>query len=441
MSTDSSWALDATPDRPPVRRILLAGTAIVLIGLGGFTAWASTAPLSSAAIAPGVVKVDTNRKTVQHLEGGIIAEILVREGQAVEAGQVLLRLDDLESRALFQMLDDQHAALRAQEARLLAERDEQKELAFPPELEARRAEPKIAEILDGQRRIFESRKAILDGQTSVIDQRVAQLKAQIAALEAQLASGREQLSFIQEEMTGVRDLVKRGLEKKPRLLALQRNAAYIAGQQGEYQGRIAQAREAIAQADLESLNLRKARIQEVSMELREVQTKRAETAERLSTASATLHRREVVARQAGVVLNLRYHTTGGVVAPGSAILDIVPQNDRLTVEAQVRPTDIDMVHEGLAAKVVLSAFKQRTTPQLDATVTSVSADALTDERTGQLYYLARVSVNEAELSRLNGVILQPGMPAEVMIQSEERTLLDYLIQPITDSFRSAFREQ
>ncbi len=440
MTADIAWAFGNLPERPPVRRTLLVGAATVVLGLGGFLIWAATAPLSSAALAPGIVKVDGNRKTVQHLEGGIIAELLVREGQRVAFGQPLLRLDNLEARALHQTLDGQTVALQAQEARLLAERDGLADLLFPAELEARRGEPRVAETLEGQARIFESRKAILDGQIGVVDQRIAQLRAQIAALEAQLVAGAEQLAFIREEIAGVNELVAKGLERRPRLLALRRTAAHIAGQQGDLQGRIAQAREGIAEAELQIINLRKARVEEASMELREVQTRRLELVERLPAAAAAVGRREVTAPQAGVVLNLRHHTVGGVVAPGQPILDLVPEHEPLIIEARVSPGDIDQVRAGLSAKVVLPAFKQRTTPQLEGGVVRVSADVLSDERTGRTYYTAQVAVEPRELERLPGITLQPGMPAEVIIESEARTLLDYLIQPITDSFRHAFRE-
>lgn len=424
------------PDRPPVRGTILAGVAALALGFGGFGAWAARAPLAGAAIAPGVIAVDGSRKTVQHLEGGIIAELPVREGDRVAAGQVLVRLDDLEARALHGLLEGEYVALRAQEARLEAERDGKEPVVFPAELD--RAP---AEILAGQRRIFESGREALSGRIDVLGRRIAQLEAQIAALEAQRAAGRNQLALIAEEVGGVRTLVEKGLERRPRLLALERHAAALNGQQGDYANRIAQAREAIAETELGILNARRERVEKAAVELREVQVRRAEVQERLATAAVALGRRDVVAPRAGVVLNLRYHTLGGVVPPGGEILDLVPEDDPLVVEARISPTDIDTVHSGQQARVALSAYKSRTTPYLDGRVLRVSADALVDERTGQRFFRAEIEVDADQVAALDAVRLMPGMPVETFIETGERTLLDYLVQPFTDSFRRAFREQ
>jgi HlyD family type I secretion membrane fusion protein len=429
------------PECPPVGRTLLAGAVLALAGFGGFGTWAALAPLSSAAIAPGVVVADTNRKTVQHLDGGVIAEILVRDSDHVEAGQVLMRLDDLETRSVVTLLEGQRRAHAAQEARLLAERDGASTLVFPPDLANLSRDPAMAEILSGQRRIFESRRTSLEGRIIVTRQRIAQYDAQIRAIQAQLTSGQSQLDLIREELVGVQELADKGLERKPRLLALKRQAAGIEGQQGDFANRIAQAREAIAQAELEIVGMQADRQSEVAAELRDVQTKLAEVREKLAAAQIRQGRRDVVAPEAGTVLNLRYFAPGAVVPSGGPILDLVPRNDRLVVEARVRPTDIDVVHAGLPAKLVFSAFKMRTTPQLEGTVLRVSADALTDQRTGQTYYTARVVADADQFGKLNGIELQPGMPAETLIVTGERTMLQYLMQPITDTFRSAFTEE
>ena len=431
----------AVPDLPPVRRALLAGAALAVVGFGGFGAWASLAPLSSAAVAGGIVVADTNRKTIQHLDGGIVAEILVRDGDRVEAGQVLMRLDDLETRSTVTLLEDQRRAHAAQEARLLAERDGADSLIFPADLAALRADAGMAEILSGQERIFESYRASLESRTEVTRQRIAQYRSQISAFEAQLAAGRRQLYLIQEELAGVRELFAKGLERKPRLLALQRQAADLDGEQGEFANRIAQAREAIAQAEMEILSLRADRRNEVTAELREVQMRLAEVREKLAAARVRQGRRDLVAPEAGTVLNPRYFAPGAVVPAGGPVLDLVPLDDRLVVEARVRPRDIDVVHAGLPAKLVLSAFKMRTTPQIDARVIRVSADALKDERTGEFYYTARVAAAPDQLEKLGDLRLQPGMPAETLIVTGERTLLQYLLQPVRDTFRTAFREE
>jgi HlyD family type I secretion membrane fusion protein len=429
------------PDYPPVRRTLLAGVALAVLGFGGFGTWASLAPLASAAIAPGIIVADTNRKTIQHLDGGIIAEILVRDGDRVAAGQTLMRLDDLETRSTVTLLEDQRRAYTAQEARLLAERDGRNVLVFPKDLEGLRGEAQMDEILTGQQRIFESYRASLQGRIEVTRQRIAQSGAQIRAFEAQLDSGSRQLVLIAQEMEGVQELFDKGLERKPRLLALKRAAAELDGEQGEFSNRMAQAREAIAEAEMEILALRAERQSEVTAELREVQMRLAEIREKLAAAQIRQGRRDLVAPEAGTVLNTRYFAAGSVVPPGGPVLDLVPRDDRLVVEARVRPSDIDVVHAGLSAKVVLSAFKMRTTPQIEAEVIRVSADAFKDERTGELYYTARVAADPEQLEKLSDIHLQPGMPAETLIVTGERTMLQYLLQPVRDTFRTAFREE
>ena len=429
------------PDHPPVRRTLMAGVALAVIGFGGFGAWASLAPLSSAAVAAGVIVTDTNRKLVQHLDGGIVSEILVRDGGRVEAGQVLMRLDDLETRSAVTLLEDQRRAYAAQEARLLAERDGRDRLVFPEDLERLRGNPQMAEILTGQERIFESYQASLKGRIDVTRQRVAQYEAQIKAFEAQVVSSHQQRVLIREEMVGVQELYEKGLERKPRLLALKRQAADLDGEEGEFSNRMAQAREAIAEAEMEILALRADRQSEVTNDLREVQMHLAEVREKLAAAQVRQGRRDLLAPEAGTVLNLRYFAPGSVVPPGGPVLDLVPRDDRLVIEAKVRPTDIDVVHVGLPAKVVLSAFKMRTTPQLSGEVVRVSADALKDERTGELYYSARIVADPDQLKDLSDIHLQPGMPAETLIVTGERTMLQYLLQPIRDTFRTAFREE
>lgn len=440
MQAETTWAYGTLPPKPAVRLDQLAGTAIVLLGLGGFIGWAATAPLASGAVASGTITVETSRKVVQHLEGGIIAELLVREGDRISAGQSLVRLDDIEARATHRMLLDHHAALLAQEARLIAERDGLDAMPVPEALQSRITEPQVIDALDGQRRIFESRRAILAGQVDIVEQRVAQYRSQIDALRAQLGAGADQNRFIDAEMADVQSLLAQGLERRPRLLGLQREAARLKGLQGDYRARIAQVEDAIAEAELELLNLRKARMEQAMVELREVQVRRAEVAERLQSAEARLGRHDISAPQAGRVLNLRYHTVGGVVPPGGPLLDIVPEDDTLVIEARVRPHDVEAVTIGATARVTLAGLPYRTTPRLLGAVTHVSADAVQDERTGVPYFVAKIGVPTEELERLGNAELRPGMPADVVIEASTRTVLDYLVQPLVESFHTAFRE-
>ena len=429
------------PERPPVGLLLLSGLLALAIGVGGFGGWAAYAPLSSAAVAGGVITVAGNRKVVQHLEGGSIAELHVREGDRVRAGQLLMRLDDLEAKALHAVLDGQYVAMAAQEARLQAERESLATLAFPATLIARRDRREVAEILDREVRIFESGRAALRGQLEVLRQRIAQLVAQIGALSAQINAGQEHLALVDEEVAGVATLFAKGLERKPRLLALKRARAFIEGQQGEYAGRIAEAREAIAETELQILSVVRDRVERAALDLGEVSAQRAQVEERLAEARVKLARRQVVAPIDGTVLRLRYHTVGGVVEPAVDILEIVPDHDALVAEARISPNDIDIVQAGLAARIVLSAFKRRNTPQLNGRVLQVSADVIRDEQSQESYFIARIGIDAGELVKLEGIRLTAGMPVEVFIRAGERSMLDYLLQPIGDSLRRAFREE
>lgn len=434
-------SFEAGAGAPPGSRTLLFGFLALVLGLGGFAGWAAQAPLSGAAVAQGVIVVDGNRKVVQHLEGGSIAELAVREGDEVRAGQLLMRLDDLEARALHDVLEAQHFALAAQEARLRAEREGRLTLRFPSALEAQRHRPAVAEVLERESRIFESGRRALRGQIEVLQHRIAQLEAQIAAYGAQIDASREQMAFLEEEAAAVAQLFAKGLERKPRVLALQRALSGLQGQQGEYAGRIAEAREAIAETEFQILNVALQRIERAALELSSASTRRAEVEERLAEARAKLGRRQVTAPIGGTVFDLRYHTVGGVVQPGTEILQIVPAHDVLVAEVQVSPNDIDVVRAGLAARVVLSAYKRRNTPQLEGTVLHVSADVMQDERGERSYFVARVEIDADELAKLENVRLSPGMPVEVFIRTGERTMLDYIVQPLADSLRRAFREE
>ena len=436
--------IEAGPERsgsPPVRGLILAGALIIALFFGGLGAWAARAPLASAALAPGLVAVESNRKTVQHLEGGIISALLVRNGDHVRQGQVLLQLDPVESRAEFEQLEGRRLALLAQRARLIAERDASPDLVLPPELAAREAEPQVAELLAGQRRILAARNELAEGQAAVLEQRIGQYEAEIVSLEAQAASGREQLQLISEELKGVAELFRKGLEKKARLLALQREAARLQGLQGDYAGRVTRARQGIAQTEMEMLSQRQERDAETVSDLRESEVELAEISERLRIAQARLTRTEITAPQDGIVLNLHYFTTGGVVEPGAPILDIVPESEQLVIDAQLDPVNIDEVHPGLTAQLRLTAFKQRITPVLPGRVTQVSADALSDERTGRRYYTARIEIDPEELQRFGAAKLYPGMPVDVMIETGRRTALEYLLTPVSESFARAFREE
>ena len=427
-------------DKPKLRGMVIVGFAITGLFFGIFGGWAALAPLESAAIAPGVVSVDTNRKTIQHLEGGIVGEIRVREGDVVKAGQVLIRLDEIQPRASLDLLEGRLMAAIALEARLIAERDDKKVIEFPEELLSRQDNPDTAKIIHGQSRIFESRKAAIDGQVAILGRRTAQLGEEINGLRNQIKAEEKQLALIGEEIADVDGLIKKGLARKPRLLSLKREAAEIEGSRGKNQAAVARSKQQIDETRLRVSELRINLINEVVQELREVQSELFDLSERIGAARDVLSRTEIRAPLDGTVVNLRVHTTGGVIAPGEQLLDIVPSDEPLVIEARIDPNDIDIVHPGLPAQVRLSAFSQRTMVPLDGRVVWVSADSMTDERTGQSYYLARVVLTGDPGKVLEGASLYPGMAAEVMIVTGARTAFEYLVRPIAMSLNRAFRE-
>jgi HlyD family secretion protein len=414
-----------------------------VLGLGGFALWSSTASLSSAAVAPGAVQVDSNRKAVQHLEGGIVREILVREGQRVREGDVLVRLDEVAARADRDLLHARLVLAVAEEARLTAERDGADTMDLPgglpgaEGLDAAGVEAIIAE----QREIFARRRSSLDNEITVHMKRIERQRSVISTATRQIQPLDNQLALMADELKTAKDLLAKGWARKPQVLELERRHSALESERAELDGRIAGAKETIYESEAQIAALRSQRASEVTDELSKARSRRAEAEEQMRKAGDKLRRIEITAPQDGVVLGMKYFTPGAVVPPGGDILELVPENERLVVEVRVNPLDIDVVHEGLPAQVRLVAFKQRVTPTVSGRVTRVSADALLDQKTGAQYYLARVELDAEEMAALPDAQLYPGMPAEALILTGERTFLGYLSKPILDSFAHAFREE
>lgn len=422
------------------RPAILAGISIVIAFFGIFGAWAAFVPLNSAAVAPGTVSVDSNRKTIQHLEGGIVDQILVKDGDVVKAGQPLIRLDVTRSKATRALLQGRLIAARALQARLIAQRDGANEILFPHSLLSQRDDPRVEEAIKGQRSIFQAQAEALKSQVAIQKQRIAQLAEEILGLEGQIRAEETQIKLIRDELDDIRTLVDKGIARKPRLLALQREAAKIEGSRSQNRARIARAKQSIGETNLRILDLRTVMVNEAVGKLREVQAEQIDLAERIAAADDVLKRTVIIAPLAGTVVGLQIHTAGGVIAPGEALLNIVPSGDRLIIEAQVDPLDIDVVQPGLEAQVRLTPFSARSSVPIAGRVMSVSADRLTEERSGRAYYLARVELDKDVDKVLDGATLYPGMPAEVMIVTGERTALAYLFKPIYAGLNSAFRE-
>jgi HlyD family type I secretion membrane fusion protein len=404
---------------------------------GGFVLWASLAPIASAAIGNGAVKVETARKIVQHLDGGILREILVREGQTVRKGDVLFRLDSVDADADRDSLQGQLDVLMARAWRLAAQ-STNSELAAPDAIAQVR--PRFRAALEAQQRIFQEQRDALARQVDVWKRRKDQYTAQMNASAQHLASLEAQLPLLAEELKDARQMLEKGYGLKPRVLGLERQVEGMKGDIASDKGKTASLLEQVSEADAQILTLTSAQAKQVAEEMQEVQSKIADTQDTLTKSVARQGRRDVVAPVDGVTMNIRSVTTGGVVAPGGPLVDIVPSGEKMLVEARLTPTDIDVVRPDLDAVVRFVAYKQRTTPSVNGKVVRVSADALSDERTGASYYTATVEVPADELARAPHVKLYPGMPVEIAIRTGSRTLLAYLMQPITDSMSRSFRE-
>ena len=442
MTKSPSPALPGPPPRVSLRTgpYVLMGSMIVAAMLGGLGLWSAVTPLSGAVIAPGVVTVYSKRKTIQHLEGGIVDQILVRDGDHVDDGQLLIRLADTRARANLAVVSSRLDVLRAREARLRTERDGHRGVAFPDGLMARRGERSVTEILASEVELFVARRTALEGEVQILEQRIAQLEQQILGLDAQQQANGAQIRLIEEELTGLRSLHEKGYVSKTRILELERRQEELRGERGQHIAEIARARTAIGEAQLQIMQVRNDVREEVATQLHEVQADLLDIQERYVAAADELQRLEIRAPQPGIVVGLDVHTVGGVISPGQPILDIVPQEDELVIEAQVAPQDIDKIAIGLEATVRLSAFDLRSTPELSGTVFATSADRLIEEASREPYYLVAARIPDAELAKLQGLELVPGMPAEVFIRTGERTALSYLLKPLTDGMARAFKD-
>jgi HlyD family secretion protein len=426
--------------QPRTRAPIVFGMIVFVVFVLGFGAWAGWAPLAEASVAPGQIKVEGSRRTIQHLEGGIVRELPFREGAKVRAGDVLARLDIVQSDSMVETHRAQRWALLAQDARLEAELTGAREITFPPDLSAS-TDARAMEAMNGQRALFEARKANLFSQTQVLQARVDQQTATISSARGQLNATRQQLVFAKQEEQMRRGLVGQGLGRLPELLALQRAVASLEGSVEDLNGQIDRANASINEARQQIRTTLDQRQQDASTDRREVRAKLAETEERLRAASDVATRRDILAPEDGTLVNQKVFTVGAVLKPGDPLFDLVPTRDRMVAEVNVQPMDIDVVYPGLKAEVRLPAFKQRLVPYLHGHVTWVAADLTTNEQMRQQYYRAYILIDEDQLAHLPNVFLTPGMPVEAHIQIGQRTFFRYMVQPLIDSFTRAFREQ
>jgi HlyD family type I secretion membrane fusion protein len=443
----SEWLVPYNPalkDSPEgmARPTIVRGMWLLVVLFGVIGVWMTFWPLATGAVATGRVVVDSNRKEIAHLEGGIVKEILVREGQEVKKDQVLVRLDNTGAAARQGLLKGQYLSAKATEARLLAERDKAESVTFPADLLKDEAtDPEVAKNLDAQRRLFATRQETLQGQIDVLHQKARQTEEEIGGYRQQISSANRQLSLLEEEISVVRSLLEKGNAVKPRLLALERQAADLQGQRGQAQAMVSRANQTINEAKITILNQRTEFLNNVLAELKETQLRLSDLQEQTSASDDVVRRIEIKAPIDGKITALRANTVGGIIKPGDTLMTLVPSNEKLIVEARINPQDIDVVHDGLPARVRLSAYSARYVPPVKGTVVTVSADRFDDQSTGQSYFIARIEIPPEEMDALEGVKLTPGMPAEALIVTGYRTMLTYLIHPIRDSFGRAFREQ
>ncbi|MPZ41483.1 MAG: HlyD family type I secretion periplasmic adaptor subunit [Rhizobiales bacterium] len=419
----------------------LAGIAVCLFVVFGLGGWAVVAELNGAVIASGTVVVESELKKVQHPTGGVVGELRVKNGDEVKAGDVVLRLDETVTRANLAVVTKSLDELAGRRTRLEAERDDAETIAFPDELLVRAASAApVQKIVNGERRLFDARRSAHAGQKAQLGERIAQLREQMGGLDAQRRSQLNQIAFIGDELEAVQDLYQKRLVPITRLVSLQRETARLEGQHGQIIASIAEAKGKIGETELQIIQLDQERRAEALKELREIEGKIGELIEGKIAGEDQLKRIDLRSPQDGVVHELAVHTVGGVVGAGETVMLVVPRADALAIDAKVLPQDIDHVLAGQPAVVRLSAFNMRTTPEVKATVTRVSAETSKDEGTGLTYYIARIALAPGESRRLDNLQLVPGMPAEVYIQTGERTALSYFVKPLSDQFARAMKD-
>ncbi len=428
--------------RERMRRPIVVGSWIVGIFVVGAILFAAVAPIDAAVLAPGTVRVEANRKEVRHRDGGVVRRIMVREGQAVRLGQPLIALDDVQAKAYVDVLQNQHDSLLAQSARFQAEAGGLRSLAIPNELTLRMADPRVAGLIRDQQFLFTSRLSFYDSQSDVLGQREQQLLTQISGVQSQLDSIDEQIRLTREELSGYQTLHEKGYAPKTLILRYERTLADLGGRRGALVSEVNRLRQQMGETRMQLASLRQERTSQAAEGVREMQTQLADTGPKLTAARQVLDRTVVRSPANGYVLSLSQHTVGGVVGAGELVMAVVPSNEPLIVSARIKPTDIDDVRTGMPARVRLSAFNYRKVSPVEAEVVSVSADQLTDERTGEGYFQAEIRIPPKELAKLpKGAKITPGMPAEAMIVTGRRTILSYIVSPITDTVSDALREE
>jgi len=425
-----------------MRRPMIIGAWIIGVLVIGLGLWAALTPLASGISAPGEVAVDFNIKTLRHREGGTVNQILVREGQQVRAGQPLMTFRDTDARASVDVLQNQADILMSQAARASAEAVGKPTLEFPPQLTSRMSDPRVASLVRDQQFLFTTREQLYQSQNSVLTQRLEQIQNQIQGAQAQVASVNDQADLTDQEMSGYKTLYAKGYAPKQLILRYERSMAELVGRRGSLVAEIARLKQQQGETRMQMVSMSNQRHSQAAEELRDAQGKLADVLPRLTAANSTLAGTVVRAPVDGYVFNLTQYTPGGAAAPGEVLMQVVPSNAPLFVQAMIKPQDIESVHVGQHARVRILAFDPRWHSPMDAKVVMVSPAKITNEKTGAAFYRADVRIEPKELTKLKtGERVTPGMPASVTMVTGKRTLLGFLISPITDTLEHAFREQ
>ena len=424
---------------PALKRRLILGLGLVALLAATVAGWAANATLTGAVIAPGHVVIDTSVKKVQHQSGGIVGAILVKTGDRVTAGDVVLRLDETQARANYGIITSQIVQLSGRKARLLAERDSAKTIEFSEAYLSSDAEaPKVA---DGESRLFTKRRAALEGQQSQLKERVGQLRREIEGLTAQASAKDEEIKLMRDELARVQTMRKKELVPVQRLLSTQRDLTRLEGERGVLTAQIAKAQGSISETELQMFGLEQTTQSEANKELREIEARIAELSERRTAAEDMLKRVELRAPQSGIVHELAVHTVGGVIAPGETVMSIVPMDDDLAIEVKISPIDIDQVAIGQPVTLRFSAFNQSDSPELQGKVSQRAQELTKEPQSGNAYYTARVRIVDEDREKAAKLKLVSGMPVEGFIETSKRTALSFLMKPVTDQINRAFREE
>lgn len=440
-SNDAQGAASSKTAKAPYEGYLKTGFFLIFALIAGFAAWSFLAPIQGAVIAPGSVIVEGKPKTLQHLAGGIVGEILVRDGDKVQAGDVVMRLDPTSLTANRDLLQKRLNEAKGRVARLKAERDGHSKIGWETIFPNYKSQTDIVLIVNDQNKLFTARQQAYSGQINQLGKQIQQSRQQSQGLSSQIESNNNQIALITKELLGLTALLDQGYVSQTRVLALEREKAALTGQIASFRSDIARTQTAIGEIEIQILQVKRTQQESVLTELRATESEINDLNEQLITAVNDVKHIDVITPVSGTVHNMSITTLGGVITPANPIMDIIPDTRKLIIESQVEPASIDQIYVGQATTVRLSAFNQRTTPELNGKVIGMSANTLVDPVTGFPFYTVKITIPEDELSRLKGLVLVPGMPAEAFMQTDQRSAMNYLLKPATDQLSRAFKEE